>query len=377
METVLSAIVVIFIVLFAALTLSHAFISGQDQYQATLQGMEERLAEQGRTSVAMVQARTTNDGSVVRATYENNGTVKISDFQEWDLIVQYYDTSDPSNYHVEYLPYVASSPTADQWTIYGIYANAKQGLAEHFEPGILNPGEQIMVEAPLSQPVAAGTQVQLTLAVKNGVTVPQVFVRNFPPVLAINNAMLIPAGGTALINEVQLLTTDVDNEIDELVYTVTTPPAEGALTLGSTFTQDDIDHDRLEYSHTGSGADSFEFMVSDGLDVIGTYTMTINVSEPPQLIVNTGMVMASNTSSLIGDLMLMASDPDNAADEITFTVTSLPTQGSLSMTTFTQDDINNALLQYAHVGAGPDSFQFTISDGLTKIGPFTFGITVS
>ena len=41
---------------------------------------------------------------------------------------------------------------------------------------------------------------------------------------------------------------------------------------------------------------------------------------------------------------------------------------------FTQEDIDNALLVYTHQGIGSDSFQFTISDGDSVIGSFTFVI---
>jgi len=75
--------------------------------------------------------------------------------------------------------------------------------------------------------------------------------------------------------------------------------------------------------------------------------------------------------------MLAATDVDNTANELIYTVTVLPTQGSISMTTFTQADIDNGNFTYTHVGAGPDSFLFTVSDGVSEIGPFTFNISVN
>ena len=87
--------------------------------------------------------------------------------------------------------------------------------------------------------------------------------------------------------------------------------------------------------------------------------------------------MAPNTSAPIIGSNLNTTDVDNTTSELVYTVTKLPQQGSLSKTTFTQADIDSGSFQYTHVGAGPDSFQFTVSDGVSVIGPFTFSINVN
>jgi len=179
---------------------------------------------------------------------------------------------------------------------------------------------------------------------------------------------------TATIPSANLSATDVDNDLIDLVYTVTTQPQQGTLSLNS-FTQVDIDSSLLQYTHTGTGSDSFEFNITDGQDVIGSYIFSINVSEPPTVDVNLGLSVPTGTSGVIGNSLLSVSDPDDTAAELTYTITTLPTQGSLSKTLFTQADVDNGLLSYTHVGAGADSFQFTVSDGINTIGPFSFTIT--
>ncbi|MCC6896791.1 MAG: hypothetical protein IT321_28500 [Anaerolineae bacterium] len=377
MESVVAAFIMIFLSMFSVLTLASSVISSHDSYQSEMRALESRISTQSRTRLSQINARTVNSGTVVQTTYVNDGGEKITDFDTWDVIVQYYDTAVPSNYYTTWMPYEAGSPASNEWTIKGIYADAKREIEEIYDPGILNPGEEMVIEAYLPHTVAPASQVQVTLAVSNGMNLSGVFVRNTPPVLDTNLPILIASGGMGVINESVLKTTDVDNDNTELIYTVTVPPAQGTLNLDDTFTGFDLYKDRLHYEHTGTGSDSFTFTVSDGQDVIGAYVFLIDVSEPPQVTANTGLTLPTNTTAPITNTMLAATDVDNTANELIYTVTVLPTQGSISMTTFTQADIDNGNFTYTHVGAGPDSFLFTVSDGVSEIGPFTFNISVN
>jgi archaellum component FlaF (FlaF/FlaG flagellin family) len=377
MESVLAATLMIFLNLFAVLTLASTFISSQQAYQAGLQALEARLNEQARTSLQEINAKTISGGSGIQIIYKNNGSEKVANFKNWDVIVQYYDTSTPSKTYTTWIPYAEKNPSNNQWTVTGIYADAKRGIMEAYDPGILNPGEELMVEVLLPHTIALESQVQVTLTVKNGANLSTIFIRNTPPVLVNNTGITIAPAKSELINEMILKTTDVDNDATELVYTVTTPPAQGTLNLGATFTEFDLMKDHLRYTHTGTGSDSFVFTVSDGQDVIGPYTMNITVSEPPTLAMNAGLTLPINTNAAITTAMLNTTDVDNSADQLIYTIVGLPPQGSLSKTTFTQADIDNGDFQYTHVAAGPDSFTFKVSDGTSEIGPFTFAIAVN
>jgi len=105
--------------------------------------------------------------------------------------------------------------------------------------------------------------------------------------------------------------------------------------------------------------------------------MLITVSVPPVLAMNSGLTLPANTSAAITTAMLNTTDVDNSASQLVYTIVTLPAQGSLSKTTFTQADIDSGSFQYTHVGAGPDSFTFKVSDGVSEIGPFTFNISVN
>jgi len=260
MDSVIAAFVMIFLNLFAVLTLASSFLSSQQAYQAGLKNMESRLNEQVHTSLQEVSAKTISGGNGVQMIYKNNGSEKVADFKNWDVIVQYYDSATPSKYYTNWIPYAETNPSNNEWTVRGIYADAKRGIMEAYDPGILNPGEEVMIEMYLPHTIALASQVQVTLAIKNGANISNVFIRNVPPVLVTNVGIIIPSETSKLINETVLKTTDVDNDITELVYTVVTPPAQGTLNLGTTFTEFDLMKDHLRYTHTGSGSDSFDFM---------------------------------------------------------------------------------------------------------------------
>ena len=83
----------------------------------------------------------------------------------------------------------------------------------------------------------------------------------------------IEIGGTLIINTSLLQTTDTDDSPTDLVYTVTAAPTVGEVQLngvlvplGGTFTQEDIDNDRVLYVHNGINltSESFSFTVQDG-----------------------------------------------------------------------------------------------------------------
>jgi hypothetical protein len=377
MDSVIGALVVIFVMIFAILTLSGTAIGSQDMLQVAIRDMEVRLGEQARTSLIPIEARTSNAGTIVHMMFMNTGSTRLTHFEDWDMIVQYVDTQIPNVYHVQWHPYTPSSPSIGEWAVEGIYADSEAIIAEAYDPEILNPGEVIKVAVYLANPIQSGTQVQALLAPPNGQSASTIFVRNYPPVLTTNVGITIADQSTGVIEESKLETTDVDNDPEELVYTVTAAPQQGSLNLGATFTQSDIAASNLSYDHNGSGSDSFQITINDGQDEIGPYTFVITISMPPTLATNAGLNISSGGSGVIGDLILEATDPDDAPADLIFTATTLPTQGSLSMTTFTQEDVDNALLSYTHVGAGNDSFQFTVSDGESTVGPFTFTITVS
>lgn len=109
------------------------------------------------------------------------------------------------------------------------------------------------------------------------------------PVLVNNETLEVPVAGTNPIQVNLLLAEDVDNTPGELIYTLVEAPTKGRLlrfgnplSVGQTFTQQDIYGSSVTYQHDGTDeeADLFTFTVSDGTGGwLGTPVYNILISE--------------------------------------------------------------------------------------------------
>ena len=112
---------------------------------------------------------------------------------------------------------------------------------------------------------------------------------NDAPTQVISDGLSVTEGGEREITTALLQFNDVDNDAEDLTYTITDAPDYGKLQklveetwgdLGTdTFTQADIDAGRVRYQHGGSEnlADSFEYSVSDGANTVpGSFDVTIS-----------------------------------------------------------------------------------------------------
>ena len=105
-----------------------------------------------------------------------------------------------------------------------------------------------------------------------------------------NTGSTLNQGGTDILSSAELSYTDAQQAATAVTYTVTTIPLHGQLELtanpGSaitSFTQDDIDNNRVVYVHDNSvtATDSFDFNVDDGLGTVligQTFNFSISVS---------------------------------------------------------------------------------------------------
>ncbi|HOE63528.1 MAG TPA: cadherin-like domain-containing protein [Candidatus Sumerlaeota bacterium] len=206
---------------------------------------------------------------------------------------------------------------------------------------------------------------------------------NVAPTLVNNSPLTVLEGGSGTITTSLLRATDPEQGASQLIYTIGITPIRGtlkkgaaALGAGGTFTQADIDANSITYTHDGSEttADSFTFTVSDGQGgTIPSTVFNINVTpvnDAPVLTKNAGLVCSRGEVKVIGQNVLKAEDVDNTASQLVFTITTGPSNGTIRLngspaTTFTQDDINNNRVAYAHNGgfASSDDFKFNLSDG--------------
>ena len=109
------------------------------------------------------------------------------------------------------------------------------------------------------------------------------------PTLTTNASAVVLEGGNTVIGSSELQFGDLQPETS-IVYTITTPTANGTLTLSTdptgtpiaSFSQADIDAGILVYTHSGSEtvADSFAFTVTDGVGNT-TSNQSFNITVTP------------------------------------------------------------------------------------------------
>ena len=222
---------------------------------------------------------------------------------------------------------------------------------------------------------------------------------NDPPTLTTNSSLTVNEGDAAAINTTNLSASDADTPDNNLVYTITSGPANGQLeyvtspgTAITSFTQADLAAGLVQYVHNGSEttSDSFTFSLSDGGTTLtgNTFNIGVNpVNDAPILATNTSATVAEGATTTITTAQLNVTDADTPDSNLVYTVVSSPANGQLqlstnpgvSITSFTQADIAAGRVQYVHNGSETtsDNFTFTVSDGALSIGDTTFNINVA
>ena len=216
---------------------------------------------------------------------------------------------------------------------------------------------------------------------------------NDPPVLTANQGLTVDEEGSGTIGSADLMLYDADNTAADLTYTITTATAYGdlmldgqALDVDGTFTQQDINDNLLTYEHDGSETteDSFEFDFTDGqpvdpqfvnpllviLDPV--FVITINPVNDPPVLANNGLTVDEDETVSITTSELQMTDAEDGPADLTFTIGTPTAYGTLALNgtalsdndSFTQEDIDNNLLTYAHYGDENtgDSFTFFAKD---------------
>ena len=167
METAIISVICIGLIAFGGMTMARGFMTTVDASTSNLQQAGQRDQDILNTQITAESANisTQPDGrGLLEITVKNTGQTKIADFENWDVIVQYYDAS--STYHVEWLPYSGTADTY-QWEVTWIHLN---GGPEVVDPGVLNPGEEMLISTYLDPNVGAGTTNMAVLSTPSGVT---------------------------------------------------------------------------------------------------------------------------------------------------------------------------------------------------------------
>jgi hypothetical protein len=220
------------------------------------------------------------------------------------------------------------------------------------------------------------------------------------PTITTNNGLKLNEGTTKTIPLDSLESDDIGTENSTLTYTVTSAPSNGQLentdNTGvsiSTFTQQNLIDDKIQYVHDGSNttSDAFTFKVSNGINELTGQTFSITVvavdDDTPTIVTNNGLQLNEGATKTIPLDSLEADDSDTDNSTLTYTVTSAASNGQLentdnsgvSISTFTQQNLIDDKIQYVHDGSNTtfDVFTFKISDGTpNELTGQTFNITV-
>ena len=174
MDSAITGLIILALLLLTVFTVAQGYLSLQDRALGAWREMEMRMAERVHTDLAPVSAETKASGSIVELTLANEGDVKLADFDRWDVIVEYDASS--GDHIIDWIPYEELTENR-WWTVKGIYLDASAGITETFEPNILNPGEEVIIQLWLSPTVGLTTTNLATVATPNGISASQVFTR--------------------------------------------------------------------------------------------------------------------------------------------------------------------------------------------------------
>jgi flagellar protein FlaF len=172
METVISALIVIALLILAIVGLSQVSISSQASIAESAGLMQERTGDRARTNLMSLGAQTTaldDTTDAVQVTLKNSGSTKLSDLVQWDVILQYTDST--GNPAAKWYP---SGSGTNQWSA-AIYSNASSQTPEVIEPGIFDPGEEMVITVKVSPSVGTSTTNLAVITTPNGITASTVF----------------------------------------------------------------------------------------------------------------------------------------------------------------------------------------------------------
>ncbi len=205
--------------------------------------------------------------------------------------------------------------------------------------------------------------------------------QNDAPGITVNTGTTILEGASRTITNAMLNSTDLDDAATDLTYTasgINNGHIEVNSVIQNTFTQDDIDNNRVVFVHDGSENDgSFNISLADGgedgsVPDTDTFTLTRTpVNDSPVVTVNNGTTVTEGATIAIGNADLDAVDPDDSDPTLVYTLSvivngqvELSTNPNVPIISFTQDDLDNNRVVFRHDGSeNLGGFNFSVADG--------------
>ena len=173
MSTVITTLVMIAMLLTSGLAMAQSSLTSMDYIAQCWKETESAAQETSRTDILALGAQTA--GGFVEVPIDNSGSIHIAQFPNWDVLVHYYDGN--GDYYIVETEYAeGTTPGDNQWSVAGIYTDDTLGQNEVFEPGILNPGEVMLLRVNLVPTPYGGTVCWVTVSTPSGVTTSVQFV---------------------------------------------------------------------------------------------------------------------------------------------------------------------------------------------------------
>jgi hypothetical protein len=164
MVVAIVTIICVAMIVVGGMTLSQGILTTADTAATSVESISVREGEIMRTGLEITHAEQLTWADYVRATVKNSGQTKLASYDKWDVILSYEDSGNST--YSRWLPYSGSLPANNQWY------KARIGLCgptEFFEPGILNPNEEMVILAKLAPPPGANTAGDITITTPNGI----------------------------------------------------------------------------------------------------------------------------------------------------------------------------------------------------------------
>lgn len=208
------------------------------------------------------------------------------------------------------------------------------------------------------------------------------------PRLEVNNGLVIDnIGETKVITKNILAATDEDSVNDNITFILKRVPDFGILAkvigstrinllFGSNFTQQDIDRNLIEYTHTGNttNRDLLKFDITDGLNTLSDKSFTVTIKGLDILypeVVSHGLQLPVDGILVIPAEITSNKDVVVTDENLIYVITKTPEHGFLDFVdqpgrliqTFSQTDLVERRLQYIHNeddGMKMDSFEFEV-----------------
>jgi archaellum component FlaF (FlaF/FlaG flagellin family) len=164
MAAAIVTIICIAMIIVGGMTLSQGIITSADSAAISVESISVREGDMMRTDLNAARAVKLSWADYLRVTVMNNGQTKLASFDKWDVIVSYTDNTGAT--HSTWLRYSDSVLGDNKWqkARIGLY-----GPTEFFEPGILNPSEEIVILARLNPLAGASTEGDISLTTPNGI----------------------------------------------------------------------------------------------------------------------------------------------------------------------------------------------------------------